>query len=249
MFISCLSLFLTFLQNSVDGKLNTPQLRLAYAALVRSAGASSFTSGGAPDDMYTLAWYCVQLILDTIEELSPQTQNSKANGKANARTETEAEDDTKTTTTDRVHRLHLMLISTISSLPLPLMLRALEEARRLITAYPADSDADGVSAVDAEEETGKGGKAELLEALFDELLEKTGDREKETAMRWWYKYRPELISEKASMKGEEEEKGTFLSWFKHRRADEMGLNEVREPKDATVGEETSGSPNATLSRL
>ena len=240
--------FLTFLQNSVDGKLNTPQLRLAYAALVRSAGASSFTSGGAPDDMYTLAWYCVQLILDTIEELSPQTQNSKANGKANARTETEAEDDTKTTTTDRVHRLHLMLISTISSLPLALMLRALEEARRLITAYPADSDADGVGAVDAEEETGKGGKAELLEALFDELLEKTGDREKETAMRWWYKYRPELISEKASMKGEEE-KGTFLSWFKHRRADEMGLNEVREPKDATVGEETSGSPNATLSRL
>jgi len=212
---------------------------------VRSAGASSFTSSGAPDDMYTLAWYCVQLILDTIEELSPQPRNEKGNEKANARTE--AEDDAKTTT-DRVHRLHLMLISTISSLPLPLMLRALEETRRLITAYPTDSDAEGMAALDAEEETGTGGKAELLEALFNELLEKTGDREKETAMRWWYKYRPELISEKASMKGEEE-KGTFLSWFKHRRAGEMGLQEQREPKDATVGEETPGSPNATLSRL
>ena len=195
--------------------------------------------------MYTLAWYCVQLILDTIEELSPQPRNEKGNEMANARRE--AEDDAKTTTY-RVHRLHLMLISTISSLPLPLMLRALEETRRLITAYPTDSDAEGMAALDAEEETGKGGKAELLEALFNELLEKTGDREKETAMRWWYKYRPELISEKASMKGEEE-KGTFLSWFKHRRAGEMGLQEQREPKDATVGEETSSSPNATLSRL
>ena len=98
------------------------------------------------------------------------------------------------------------------------MLRALEETRRLITAYPGDDDADGVGAVDTEEVTGK---AELLEALFNELLEKTGDRDKETAMRWWYKYRPELISEKASMKGGEE-------------------------KDTIVG---VGSPNTTPSRL
>jgi hypothetical protein len=200
--------------------------------------------------MYTLAWYCVQLILDTIKELSsPQPQHSKrSKAKANARTEAEAEDDATTTTTDRVHRLHLMLISTISSLPLPLMLRALEETKRVITAYPTDDDADGMGAVDAEEEAGKGGKAELLEALFNELLEKNRDREKETAMRWWYKYRHELISEKASKKGEEEE-GTFLSWFNHQRAGGMGLHELREPKNATVGEETSGPPSATLSRL
>ena len=185
MFTSSLSLtelsisLLISLQNSVDGKLNTPQLRLAYAALVRSAGASLFTSSGAPDDMYTLAWYCVQLILDIINQLSSsQLQHPKSN--ANAHTEAEAEGDAKTTTTDRVHRLHLMLISTISSLPLPLMLRALEETRRLITAYPGDDDADGVGAVDAEEVTGK---AELLEAMFNELLEKTGDRDKGTAMR------------------------------------------------------------------
>ena len=237
--------FLISLQNSVDGKLNTPQLRLAYAALVRSAGASSFTSNGAPDDMYTLAWSCVQLILDTIKELSPQLQNSKGNGKAKENALTEED----VNTTDRVHRLHLMLISTISSLPLPLMLRALEETRRLITAYPADDGHDddvGVEAVDTEEEAGKGGKAELLEALFSELLEKTGDREKEAAMRWWYKHRPGLISEKGSMK-REEDKGTFLSWFKHRRTGGMGLHKQREPKDATVGEEIP--PNTTLSRL
>ena len=114
-------------------------------------------------------------------------------------------------------------------------------------AYPADDDGDGVGvgAVDTEEEAVQGSKAKLLEALFSELLQKTGDREKEAAMRWWYKYRPDLVSEKGSIKGEED-KGTFLSWFKHRRTGGMELHEQQEPKDATVGEETPS--NTTLSR-
>ena len=225
---------------------------------MRSAGAgasaSSFTRGGVPDDVdldvYTLAWYCVQLILDTIKELSPQSQNSK-------RKEV-AEHDVKPT--DRVHRLHLMLISTISSLPLPLMLRALEETRRLITIYPADDDDDDdndrVGTATSEEGSGKpGGKLELLEALFNELLEKTGDREKETAMRWWYKYRPELISGslKGSTKGAaDKDKGkgaSFLSWFSNRKAGETGTGlheQQREPRDATVED---ALPNVILSRL
>ncbi|KIM41760.1 hypothetical protein M413DRAFT_445001 [Hebeloma cylindrosporum] len=231
------------IDNSVDGKLNTPQLRLAYAALVRSAGASSLASSGAPDEMYTLAWYCVQLLLDTINELSlSQPQNSKGKGKANNR----VENDDGAKTADRVHRLHLMLISTISSLPIPLMLRALEETRRLITAYPVDhvGGAGTGAAVDSEEVGENGGKAELLEALFNELLEKTGDREKEAAMRWWYKYRPELISEKVPSKGEQEVgNGGLFSWFKNRRAG--AGQERREQKE--VVEETL--PNLTLSRL
>ncbi|KAF8816916.1 hypothetical protein BYT27DRAFT_7219497 [Phlegmacium glaucopus] len=55
-------------QSSVDGKLSIPQLRLAYSALVRSA---TVMSTGAPGDTYTLAWYCVQLLIDTIRDLSP----------------------------------------------------------------------------------------------------------------------------------------------------------------------------------
>jgi len=130
------------------------------------------------------------------------------------------------------------------------MLRALEEKRRLITLYPARDD-DNLDRVTSEEESGKpGGKAELLEALFNELLEKIGDREKETAMRWWYKYRPELIS--GSSKGSMEGKGegaSFLSWFSNRKAGETtGSHEQqREPRDPNVGEETS--PNVILSRL
>jgi hypothetical protein len=128
------------------------------------------------------------------------------------------------------------------------MLRALEETRRLIMAYPAhDHDGVGAGAVDTEDEEGKGGKAELLEALFNELLEKTGDREKEAAIRWWYKYRSELISEKRPMKIEEEDKGTFLSCLKHWRAGGIELDKQRGSKDATVGEETS--PDVTVSRL
>jgi hypothetical protein len=221
------------LQNSVDGRLNTPQLRLAYAALVRSASTISLTSSGAPDnDKYTLAWYCVQLILDTIKELSPAPRDPKGKGKAKARTE----DVEKSP--DRVHRLHLMLISTISSLPLPLMLRALDETRRLITAYPADDS--GAGALGDPEESGKVGKAELLEALFRELLEKTGDQEKEVAIRWWYKHRSVLLSE--TSKGEE--KGMLLPWFKGRKT--IGGNEQREPKDLAREENPS---NPSLSRL
>ncbi|KAF8904131.1 hypothetical protein CPB84DRAFT_1814520 [Gymnopilus junonius] len=166
-------------QNSKDGKLNTSQLRLAYSALVRSASVSAYATSGPPDDMFTLAWYCVQLLLDTINELSSTGQGLKGKGKA-------LEDDEKST--ERLHRLQLMLIASVSSLPLTLMLRALDEIRQLISAYPEDDN--GVTKLGD-----KGKKAELVETLFSELLEKTGDREKEAAMRWWYKYRPTLVPE------------------------------------------------------
>jgi len=190
----------SLLQNSVDGKLSTPQLRLAYSALVRSA---SVTSTGAPGDAYTLAWYCVQLLIDTIRDLSPllpyNSQNPKGKTKAQ---ENNGVDNNATKADDRIHRLSLMLISTVSSLPLTLMLRALDEIRIIIAAHSRRSGSRDGSGVDddnkdeaAQWEERKGRKKELLEALFGEILEKIGDREKEAAIKWWYKYRPALISE------------------------------------------------------
>lgn len=203
----------------MDGRLSTPQLRLAYSALVRSASVSAFASNDRPDDSYTLAWYCVQLLLDTIHELSPVAQDSKGKGKARI-------DDAQNT--DRLYRLQLVLISTISSLPLPLMLRALNQVRLLITEYPQD-DSEAVASGE------KGRKAELLAALFNELLEKTGDREKEAAMRWWYEYRPILVAD-----GRQE---TFLSWFKGQKGD------GKESRVKDTGEEETQSDTPILSRI
>lgn len=201
----------------MNGKLSTPQLRLAYSALVRSASvsASEVASHERPDDSYTLAWYCVQLILDTIHELSPVPQDAKGKGKARA------DDDGQNA--ERLYRLHLVLISTISSLPLPLMLRALDQVRSLITEYPQDNSSGAVTP------GGKGRKAKLVAALFSELLEKTGDREKEAAMRWWYKHRPTLIAE-AKVQEEDGRPETFLSWFKSQKGNgkESGVKDTGE---------------------
>ena len=49
-------------------ELSTSQLRLAYFTLVRSA---AMTSTAVPDDAYALAWYRIQLLVDTIRDLSP----------------------------------------------------------------------------------------------------------------------------------------------------------------------------------
>lgn len=185
---------LTFLcwQNSVQGRLSTPQLRLAYSALVRSACVSAYAFDGPPDKTYSLAWYCVQLILDKLRDLTSPAHDVKGKGKAR--------DDVEDRSVERVHRLRLVLISMVSSLPLLLMSRVLEEIRIMLTAQP-----------DSEESAGR--RKELVEALFSEFLEGVGDREKEAAIRWWYRHRPMLISGK-ELKGEEEGKGTFGSWIK-----------------------------------
>lgn len=128
------------------------------------------------------------MLLDAIHTLTLAVRDSKGKGKARDQQ-----------TTDRLHRLHLMLIATVSSLPLSLMLLALDEIRILMTAYaPDDSGADTSAGEGALQ------KAELLAALFSELIEKTGDREKEAAIHWWYKYRSTLVPEPVT----EEGKGT-----------------------------------------
>ena len=213
----------------MNGKLSTSQLCLAYSTLVRSATMTSTATATAgvlgSDTSYTLAWYCVQLLVDTIRDLSPLSYTTRRNPKSQGRPPTPkeklADDSADSDTTkasaatadddddDRIHRLSLMLISTISSLPVTIMLRALDEVYRIIiSAYSSpspsrDGGGGGGGVVDngnneegsQRSERRKRRKKELLEALFSEILEKIGDCEKEAAMKWWYTYRPVLVSE------------------------------------------------------
>ena len=203
----------------MDGKLSTSQLRLAYSTLVRSATMTSTTAGVlGSDTSYILAWYCVQLLVDTIRDLSPlsyTSQNPKsqgpptpkeklADGPADSDSMKAGADDD-----DRIHRLSLMLISTISSVPVTFMLRALDEVYNIIiSAYspPSLLQDGGGGVVDKEgsqQSERQRRKKELLEALFSEILEKIGDCEKEAAMKWWYTHRPVLVSESGHVERQE----------------------------------------------
>ncbi|KAG6916031.1 hypothetical protein DXG01_008754 [Tephrocybe rancida] len=172
------------IENSLDGQLSTAQLRLAYAALVGCASSS-----GANAEARQLGWYCINLIVDVIRGLSSE--------------ETEG-DSLERSSQQRLHRLHLTLISTVSSLPLSLMIRALEEIRSIITIRrQSDSGVERVK--DGVEEERR--RKELVDALFVEISERVGDQEKEAAMRWWYMHRKNFIEDdtkKAGMTGEEQ---------------------------------------------
>jgi hypothetical protein len=95
----------------------------------------------------------------------------------------------------RLHRLHLTLISTVASLPLPLLMLALEEIRMVIVTCPQRTIV-GLPAEDEPKTTRKRQNewwSELVKALLSEILEKVGDREKGEGMRWWYEHREELM--------------------------------------------------------
>ena len=245
----------------MDGKLSTSQLRLAYSTLVRSA---TMTSTGFPGDAYTLAWYCIQLLVNTIRDLSPlsyTSQNSTGQGAAPKKLEA------NNTTDDRSHRLCLMLISTLSSLPTTVLLRALDEIHIIISAYSYPSSSRNDSCVDddgnkdeedSQSERKSGRKKELLEALFSEILEKIGDCEKETAMKWWYTHRPVLVSESGHVDGVKRQEGqgplgTILlapsSWFTAKRW-KRGAEKVKDVDAAGEREKNQSSSNSSiLSRL
>ena len=81
-------------------------------ALVRSAGSSRTVEGD------TLAWFCIQSLLDVLSALSPHTTsgpNHTAQGNA-----------------ERAHRLRLMLVSSVPAIPLRLLPRGLEEIKKCI---------------------------------------------------------------------------------------------------------------------
>lgn len=147
------NLFIFIAQNSEDGHLSTPQIRLAYSALVRSASASATSFSTPAHESFELAWYSVELILDKIRQLTAEMGIVK----------------------ERLHRLCLTLISTVPSLPLPLMIRVLDEIRNIIVNVGEPRE-----------------KKELTDELFAEILENVGDREKEASMRWWYTNRLSL---------------------------------------------------------
>ena len=232
--------------------------------MTSTATATATTSSGVlgSDTSYTLAWYCVQLLIDTIRDLSPlsctSSRNPRSQGRPPPPKEKLAEDPADSDTTkagaatpataddDRIHRLSLMLISTISSLPVTIMLRALDEVYHIITsAYSSPSPSQeggggggGVVVDNGNNEEGsqqserrKRRKKELLEALFSEILEKIGDCEKEAAMKWWYTYRPVLISESGHV--DNGEGLGMMRWFTKRW---RGVEKKVEDVDGVGGE-------------
>lgn len=124
------------IENSAEDRLNATQLRLAFAALVKSASASGD---------HALAWFCIDSLLTACKASSPAFDG------------------------DRVHRLHLALVSSVSSLPLALLSRVL----LVVDGIIEDVENDDTKC------------DELLEALFQEIINNVGDAEKEFAVSWW----------------------------------------------------------------
>jgi hypothetical protein len=77
----------------------------------------------------------------------------------------------------QLHRLHLSLISTISALPLSVLPGVLDEIKGIILR-----------------ETNDDRKKILREAVFEEILERVGEMEKEFALRWLFNVRREFGS-------------------------------------------------------
>lgn len=75
---------------------------------------------------------------------------------------------------DRRHRLHLALISSVPSLPLALLPQALSAVKDVIDGPLNDAS-----------------RKELVEALFQEIMENVGDAEKEYTVHWWNERRVE----------------------------------------------------------
>ncbi|KAH8114641.1 hypothetical protein DFH11DRAFT_1508769 [Phellopilus nigrolimitatus] len=167
------------LQNAEEGKLTTPQFRLAYAALVRSAStgrsprfptissSSSYAKRsdwrwGTNEDLsrepsgnQALAWLCVEELTNAIAARCTSKQEANP-----------ARDDRNTA--ERM-RLSLALISLVSNVGLALLPRLLQEVQRVI---------DGQAGVRR--------RRVLIESVFEEIMERVGDGEKEYVMRWWY---------------------------------------------------------------
>ncbi|KAI6114154.1 hypothetical protein F5141DRAFT_1195176 [Pisolithus sp. B1] len=125
------------IENSAEDRLNTTQLRLAFAALVKNS------------------------LLTACKASSPAFDG------------------------DRVHRLHLALVSSVSSLPLALLSRVLSIVDGII---------EGIENDDIKCD-------ELLEALFQEIINNVGDAEKEFAVRWWDERRVNGVNDTAHWEG------------------------------------------------
>lgn len=152
-------------QNAKDGKLTTSQFRLAYSALVRSAN-----TGRAPNSLrpqltgpshngLALARLCIEELLQAINSYSPPSMNASSSEDASEETDAQIEELT---------RLRLALISLVPNVTIQLLPYLLQDIDRIICA-----------------EQDRRRKRNLIDAVFDEILERVGDEEKEFAMCWW----------------------------------------------------------------
>ena len=166
------------------------QLCMAYAALVRSASSFGYANA-APSDTYdagttqadTMAWFCIEILLDAIHQVSvapikgtfPYSSAPKAETSSAA-----ASSQSTQTPSGHLHRLHLALVASVPSVPLMLLPRLLIEVKAIIMSVAPSSEV---------REVGRGAKemrGELVEALFKAISQDVGDAEKEYAIEWWY---------------------------------------------------------------
>lgn len=157
---------------------------MAYSALVRCAGASGLNVDTVPEEVLGLAWYCVQLLLDSIGGVEEPFDSGKGKGKQTAHP---LDSDGTALDQGRLHRLRLTLISTVPSLPLVLMLQALEQIKTIIISTPPPNTHSSSSSSDTQKRRG-----ELVKNLFDEIVGLGGNKEKSAAMKWWYENKAAL---------------------------------------------------------
>ncbi|KAJ3733322.1 hypothetical protein DFJ43DRAFT_995428 [Lentinula guzmanii] len=151
----------SLIQNSAPGKLSTSQVRIAYAALVRSASNSVLPTQDESENPshFTLAWYCIDELLCAIRSLG----NDKLQ-------------------LEQKHRLQLTLMSCVSALPLSLLGRFFEEINDSLKVDIGSEDNldNTVDLVQRERD-----RTELIQALYREISEMVGDREKGYVLSWW----------------------------------------------------------------
>ena len=146
---------LTCLQHSANGRLTTDQLRLAYSSLVKGAVSCSPPTDGS------LAWFCIQLLVDKINGLTLRPDGLEASS-------------------EELRRLRLTLLSTVPSisLPSPFLARLLSAIDVMIRNEPLEQERSALLAAMYEvilREVGDGEREFVIRWWFA-LLEELGSR-------------------------------------------------------------------------
>ncbi|RPD77986.1 hypothetical protein L226DRAFT_544371 [Lentinus tigrinus ALCF2SS1-7] len=191
-------------ENSFDGRLSTTQLCMAYAALVRSASSFGYASGaqgGGKDlDADSMAWYCIEVLLDAIRHARaapvkatlPYSPDAQASSSSSSSSPPAPAQESFDVPSEHLHRLHLTLIATVPSVSLTLLPRLLTEVKAIVVSVSAPSPVNQATEKRIEEM-----RTELVEALFKAISQDVGDAEKDYAIEWWYENREELVLAKA----------------------------------------------------
>ncbi|KAL0581187.1 hypothetical protein V5O48_000877 [Marasmius crinis-equi] len=207
------------IENSSDGQLSTVQLCMAFNALLRNASVvDSDATALARDELqtdrpekYALAWFCISEIVDAQKSLEAELDLAQeaaggltADGKLSVALKEE-----------KVHRLRMAMMASLSAVPHALLGEFLAEVKRALGQAEArgaiksrpqitgkgkekeQESLEGEYTVDGAtapsfvgSDISKAGRAEkkeeLVHALYLEVTERVGDREKELVIGWWY---------------------------------------------------------------